>query len=342
MNRQQNVSLANYSTMKVGGIAAYLVEAETNQDITENISWAKNNNLPFIVIGSGSNIVWRDEGFNGLVIVNNIKKFELFKEDDINYYLNIGAGENWDEVVKKSVDEGLTGIEALSLIPGKAGATPIQNVGAYGQELSQTLTTVEAYDSQENKFVIIPAIECGFSYRNSRFKSTDNHRFCITSMTIHLMKGDPSPPFYNSLQNYLTNHQITTYTPQIIRDAVIAIRTAKLPDPKVVKNVGSFFHNPIIDNQDFLYLSDNFPNIPHWAVGDSQTKLSAGWLIEQCGFKGVHDNETGMSTWDTQALVLINDNAKNTESVLKFRDKILKSVKEKFGITLIQEPELLP
>src|SRR5579884_4046562 len=183
MTLEENVSLAKYSTMRVGGTATHAIVAESNHDIQEAVTWAKQNGLPFIVIGDGSNVVWRDEGLKGLLIVNRIKRYEELRVDDSNYYLTIGAGENWDEIVAKTVSEGLTGIEALSLIPGTAGATPIQNVGAYGQEISNSLSTVEAYDSKEDKFVVIPASECGFSYRSSRFKTVDKHRFIITSIT---------------------------------------------------------------------------------------------------------------------------------------------------------------
>ncbi|HSW36874.1 MAG TPA: UDP-N-acetylmuramate dehydrogenase [Candidatus Saccharimonadales bacterium] len=342
MNFFQNVSLRDYSTMRLGGTAAYLVEVTSRQEILEALTWAQSQKLPAMMIGSGSNIVWRDEGFPGLIIVNKIQRFELFEEDETNVYLTAGAGEVWDSVVERSVEAGLTGIECLSLIPGTVGGTPVQNVGAYGQEISQTLVSVEAFDTQAKDFVNVPVMDCGFGYRTSRFKTTDHGRFFISAITLHLTKGNPEPPFYAALQAYLDQNNIHEYTPQTIRDAVIAIRSAKMPDPAVVSNNGSFFANPIIDEDAFSQLLADYPNIPHWPMAGGKVKVAAGWLVEQVGFKGVHDPETGMATWPKQALVLVNESAKNTADLLKFRQKILDTVQSKFGIALEQEPEILP
>jgi UDP-N-acetylmuramate dehydrogenase len=342
MDIRHNVRLANYSTMGLGGMALNLVEVTDRNEVLEALSWATSQNLPVVMVGLGSNIIWGDEGFPGLVIVNKIMRYEVFEEDDTNTYLTIGAGEPWDSIVERTVAAGLTGIEALSLIPGTAGATPIQNVGAYGQEISQTLVTVEAYDATVNGFVTIPGSECGFSYRSSRFKTTDRGRFFITAITLHLLKGNPLPPFYSSVQSYLEQTNITDYTPQAIRQAVIAIRTSKLPDPAVVHNVGSFFANPIISDLEFSQILQRYETaVPHWTVDKQTVKLSAAWLIEQAGFKGVHDAETGMATWPQQPLVLVNEHAENTASLLVFKQKIVDAVKAKFNITLEQEPELI-
>ena len=342
MFMQENVALAGYSTMGLGGSAAYLTEIESRQELLEAYLWTKKQKLPVIVIGSGSNIVWNDVLFNGLVIVNKIPGYEVQTIDDQNVFITLGAGEVWDSVVARSVEAGLTGIEALSLIPGSAGATPIQNVGAYGQEISQTLATVEAYDTKEEKFVTLAGIDCNFSYRNSRFKSDDRGRFLITGLTLQLTKGNPLPPFYGAVQSYFDEHQVTQPTPKLLRQAVIDIRTAKLPDPATVKNTGSFFANPIINAAQFNDLNDPSQPIPSWPVAGGKVKLSAAWLIEQAGFKDIHDQETGMTTWPKQPLVLVNETAKSTEDLLKFKQKIVTAVEAKFGITLVQEPELLP
>jgi UDP-N-acetylmuramate dehydrogenase len=295
-----------------------------------------------MMIGGGSNIVWKDEGFAGLVIVNKIMGFEEQQEDTENYFVHIGAGENWDSVVERTVAKGMTGIESLSLIPGTAGATPIQNVGAYGQEVAQTLVSVEAYDRQTKQMVTIPSIDCAFGYRTSRFKTTDRGRFFITGVTLHLLHQNPQPPYYAALEQYLTEHKITEHTPQTIRDAVIAIRSSKLPDPAVVANNGSFFANPVIDDGQFAQLQATHPNIPHWPAGEGRVKISAAWLLEQTGFKDMHDAQTGMATWPVQPLVLVNEHAQSTAQLLQFRQKILDAVQQKFDITLQQEPELLP
>lgn len=342
MNIQQNVSLSSFSGMAVGGPAAYLTEVHARMDVLEALSWAQQQQLPVLMIGSGSNIVWRDEGFNGLVMVDKIERYETFDEDGTNVYLTLGSGENWDYVVERSVKAGLTGIEALSLIPGTAGATPVQNVGAYGQEIAQTLVSVEAFDTKAGDFVTVPATDCGFGYRMSRFKTVDRGRFFITGLTLHLTKGNPQPPFYGALQTYFDAYKITEYTPEVVRKAVISIRSSKLPDPNVNPNTGSFFANPIVNAAQYEYLAANYDKIPHWSAGTGSVKLSAAWLIEEAGLKDYHDPATGMSTWAKQPLVLVNEHAKSTADVLAFRDMIAAAVKQKFNITLVQEPELLP
>lgn len=343
MKISENVSLSDYSTMGLGGTAAYLTTVETTMELLEALSWAQDKKLPIIMIGDGSNIVWQDTGFSGLIIVNCIQRYETYNEDDTNIYVTAGAGENWDTVVERAAQAGLTGIEALSLIPGTAGAVPVQNVGAYGQEISQTLTTLQAFDVQAKDFVTLRGDDCQFSYRHSRFKSgPDRGRFFITAITLHLQKAKPQPPYYASVQKYFEDHQITDVTPMALRQAVIDIRNSRLPDPKQVKNNGSFFANPIITTDDLVRIRAGYPQIPSWTLTDDSVKLPAAWLIEQCGFKDFHDPATGMATWPQQPLVLVNEAAKSTSDLLKFRDQMISAVREKFGITLAQEPELLP
>jgi len=342
MNILQNVSLKLHSTMRLGGTAAYLVDVHDRKELEEAITWADQNQLPMMMIGSGSNIIWKDEGFGGLIMVNKIMRYEEQVEDDENFYIHIGSGENWDEVVARTTAKGMTGIEALSLIPGTAGATPVQNVGAYGQEIADSLVSVEAYDTQKKQFVTIPGMDCAFGYRTSRFKTTDHGRFFITGLTLHLLHHNPQPPFYRALQGYLDEHNLTNPTPETIRQAVIAIRNSKLPDPAHVANNGSFFANPIIDEGQFAqFIADN-PGAPSWPTEDGRYKLPAAWLLEHAGFKDVHDTETGMGTWPQQPLVLVNENAQTTAQLLNFRQRIIDTVKQKFDITLQQEPELLP
>ncbi|MBI5357271.1 UDP-N-acetylmuramate dehydrogenase [Candidatus Saccharibacteria bacterium] len=232
-------------------------------------------------------------------------------------------------------------MEHLSLIPGTTGATPVQNVGAYGQELSNVIVCVQAYDKETKQMVVIPKAECGFSYRKSRFNTTDKGRFFITSITIALSHDPPMPPFYASLEAYLNENKITKYTPKVIRDAVIAIRNSKLPDPKKVANCGSFFANPIIDSFQLDSVVAKYPGIPRWQVDSEHYKLSAAWMLENLGLKGYHEPNTGMAIWDNQPLVLVNEKAPNTASLLAFRDAIIKRVEERFGVTLQQEPELI-
>ena len=342
MDILQNVSLKLHSTMRLGGLSAYLTDVHDRHELVEALEWAEQRSLPVMMIGGGSNIIWRDEGFPGLVMVNKIMLFEEQNEDNENYYVTIGAGENLDDTVARITEKGITGIEALSLIPGTTGATPIQNVGAYGQEIANTLVSVEAYDHQLRQFVNIPAIDCAFGYRTSRFKTTDRGRFFITSITLHLLHGSPQPPFYRALQSYFEEHGIVNPTPQMVREAVIAIRRSKLPDPAKVANNGSFFANPVIDEAQFTQLQADHPGIMGWPTEDGRVKIPAAWLLEQAGFKDFHDPETGMGTWPAQCLVLVNERATSAAQLLQFQKKIVDAVEQMFGIALEQEPELLP
>ncbi|HEX5797464.1 MAG TPA: UDP-N-acetylmuramate dehydrogenase [Candidatus Saccharimonadales bacterium] len=335
-----NVPLSKHSTMRLGGPAKYLMDITSPEQIEPALKWAEDNKCKVIMIGDGSNIVWTDQGFDGLVLVNKIGGFEL-QDREFQTFANIGAGENWDKAVEKIVKAGLSGVEQLSLIPGTTGATPVQNVGAYGREIADVLVCVQAYDTLEKKKVVIPKTECGFSYRRSRFNGVDRGRFMITSITLVLNKVPPMPPFYRSLQAYLSEHKITTYTPEVIRKAVIEIRNSKLPDPAKVANCGSFFANPIIDNDQLEDLVAKFPGIPHWDIGDNMSKVSAAWMLEQLGLKGYHEPNTGMAIWDKHSLVFVNEKAPNTASLLAFRDAIIKRAEQKFGVTLKQEPELI-
>ena len=236
---------------------------------------------------------------------------------------------------------GLSGVEFLSLIPGTTGATPVQNVGAYGAEVADAIITLEAYDRTEKQMVTLRGGDCDFGYRTSRFKTTNKHRFFITSVTFSLQKRPPTPPFYGALQQYFTDHNVTDITPAAVREAVIAIRSSKLPDPALVANNGSFFANPIISGADYFQLVTDYPDMPHWPTTDDRVKISAAWLVEQAGFKDYHDAETGMATWAKQPLVLVNEHAETTAQLKTFKAKIVEAVQVKFNVVLEQEPELI-
>lgn len=341
MRVKNNVSLKNHSTMRLGGKATALAYVASRDDLKEALEFAKAESLPVIMIGEGSNITWREEGFPGLIIVNKLKGVELVGEDAESATYKIAAGEVWDDVVKKLVKKNLSGIECLSLIPGTAGATPVQNVGAYGQEIANTLVSLEAYDREAEQFITLQNKDCAFEYRTSRFKTNDKGRFFIISITLKLSKSTPKPPFYASLDEYFKTRNITKFSPKVLRQAVIAIRSDKLPDPRKVANNGSFFANPIVERTVYEKLKNTYPAIVGWEY-EGKFKLSAGWLIEQAGMKGVHDKETGMATSDKNALVLINEKARSSQDLINFRNRIVFAVQEKFGITLEQEPELLP
>jgi len=341
MKVMQNTDLRLYSTMRLGGRADFSAVISNKNDLVEAVNFAKDNKLEIVIIGKGSNVIWKDEGFSGLLLINEINWIEEETHPD-GWLFTVGSGYNWNDLVMHTVKKGLTGIEALALIPGTVGATPIQNVGAYGQEVSNTIVNIEAYDLKEDKFVNISNQESEFDYRTSRFNTKDKKRFIICSVSFKLTSERPNVPLYPSVQNYFDDHKIIDINPENISSAVIEIRTSKLPNPNIVANNGSFFSNPIISQEHFINLQKQFEDIVYWQTENGQYKLSAAWLIDHAGFTNYYDKETGMATWPKQSLVLINKHAKTTADLLKFKDKITKKVHEFFKINLEQEPELLP
>ena len=339
MTLEENVSLAPYSTIRLGGTARYLTKVTSENDVIEAISFAKSNNLPSIMIGGGSNSFFKDGLFEGLVLVNKIAGINISQLDQ-TYILSIGAGEIWDKVVLESTKLGLSGIECLSLIPGSAGGGPVQNIGAYGQEIGDTFLYLEAIDKTTSKKIQIDKLSAKFSYRDSIFKH-DQNRYFITKIVLGLKKSSLEPPFYNSLAEYLKINNITDYSPGSIRNAVINLRNQKLPNPKDFYNLGSFFKNPIVSEGDLKVLKNSFGDIPNWELPDGRYKLSAAWLIDKVGFRNFHDIETGMYTWKSQPLVLVNELANSVNDLLKFRDKIVLRIEQEFNITLEQEPIIL-
>jgi UDP-N-acetylmuramate dehydrogenase len=336
MDIHTNIPLKNYTTMRLGGNARFMTEVHTPEEVAEVCRNSRAQNLPIFILGGGSNVIVHDEGFNGIVIRNRIPGFEIVSDEPGHAQIKIGAGENWDEVVKRTVDLNLSGIEAMSGIPGTTGAAPVQNVGAYGQEIADTLTSLEAYDIQEDRFVTLQSSDCGFSYRHSIFRGDDMGRYVILNITLSLFKAAPQPPFYAAIQNYFDANNITIFTPQIIRDAVLEIRKNKLPDPKVTPNTGSFFKNAVIEDWQLKDLQVEYPDVPKYDMPDGRFKIPTGWLIEQTGLKGktLH----GMRIHDKNSLVLINESAKNYADLAAARDEIIGAVRDKFRIAIEQEP----
>lgn len=336
MEIHTNIPLKNFLTMKIGGNARFMTEAHTPQEVAEIYHNAKKQSLPIFILGGGSNIIATDKGFDGIIVRIRIPGFEVIAEDDGYTTIKIGAGEDWDSVVKRTVDMHLSGIEAMSLIPGTAGAAPVQNMGAYGQEIADTLQSLEAYDSGTDSFVTLQSADCQFSYRDSIFRSKSKGRYVITSITLKLSKGQPQPPFYESLQKYLDEKSIKIFTQDIIRNAVIELRKNKLPDPKDMPSSGSFFKNAIVEQWQLDSLKVINPDIPTYDMGDGKYKIPTGWLIEQVGLKGqlIH----GMRVYDKNALVLVNESAESYEDLAAARDEIIGKIRDKFRIQIEQEP----
>lgn len=336
MDIHTNIPLKNYTTMRLGGNARFMTDAHNAEEVAAICRNTRTQNLPIFVLGGGSNVIVHDEGFNGLVLRNRIPGFEVVADEPGHTTLKIGAGENWDEVVRRTVEMNLSGIEAMSAIPGTAGAAPVQNVGAYGQEIAESLLSLEAYDIDEDRFVTLQNADCGFSYRHSIFRGDAAGRYVITSVTIQLSKTAPTPPFYKAVQDYLDANNITLYTPQIIRDAVIAIRKEKLPDPAETPNTGSFFKNAIVEDWQLADLKKQYPDIPTYDMPDGRFKVPTGWLIEQTGLKG--QTLHGMRVHDKNALVLINESAQSYADLAAAREEIKGAVRDQFRILIEQEP----
>lgn len=336
MDIHTNIPLKNYTTMRLGGSTRFMADAKTPDDIAQIYLNASSQNIPVFILGGGSNTIVRDEGYQGIVVRNRIPGFEIIDEDTIGITIKIGAGENWDEVVKRSVEMNLSGIEALSSIPGTAGAAPVQNIGAYGQEISETLLSVDAYDSKNRQFVTLSNEACKFSYRHSIFRGEETGRYAIISITLKLYKSPPSPPFYDALQRYFNKHGTTIFTPTVVRDAVKDIRKEKLPDPSERPNAGSFFKNAIIDEWLLNELLVEYPDIPHYDMGNKQSKIPTGWLIEHAGLKGTLHH--GMRVHDKNCLVLINESATSYQDLAEAREEIANAVRDIFRISIEQEP----
>jgi UDP-N-acetylmuramate dehydrogenase len=334
---EENVNLSEFCTMHVGGVAKYFTRVASESDVKEALEWVKERNLRYFILGGGSNTIFASDSFEGLVIKNEIKGFEVVGSFEEFSLIQIGAGENWDGVVEKSVELGLSGIEALSLIPGTAGATPVQNVGAYGQEIKDTLALVHAIDTTTGEAVVLAPQECNFRYRDSIFKTEEKGRYIISSIILRLSKNPPAFPTFKALVEYFAQNSITEPTLSDIRNAVITLRTSKLPDPSTLPNTGSFFENPIISQEKFKSIYSKFPEIVNYPTDNGKVKLFAGWLIDSCGLKGLKYNSFGI--YEKNALVIVNHANGSYSELKEITDFIISKVNEKFGIVLEQEPE---
>jgi len=322
--------------MKLGGEARYMATADSASDVVSLYRNARKENLPIFVLGGGSNVITHDEVFEGIVLLNKIKGFEVISETDETTDVKIGAGEVWDEVVEKAIGLGLQGVEAMSGIPGTAGAAPVQNVGAYGQEIADTLISLEAYDSKTDTIITISADECDFSYRNSIFRGKEKGRYCILNITLRLNKAESKPPYYASLQRYIDENDIREVNLSVIRVAVLNIRSEKLPDPAELPSAGSFFKNALVEKWKLEELQKEYSDIPNYAMSDGRYKIPTGWLIDKAGLRGYRSH--GMRVYEKNALVLVNDSATGYDDLAAIREEIVQIVFDKFGIKIEQEP----
>jgi len=340
MDIHTNIPLKNLTTMHLGGPAKFFADVHTPEELREVYQNAHAKQIPVFILGSGSNVIAQDAGFQGLILRMRIPGFEVVKDDIYSTSIKMGAGENWDTAVARTVQMNLSGIEAMSAIPGTVGAAPVQNIGAYGQEVSETIVSVEAYDTLNDAFIILQQADCEFNYRHSIFRGSEKGRYIITSVTFEFSKNQPAPPFYDSLQQYIDEHSIQLITHQSIRDAVIEIRKDKLPDPAVKPSAGSFFKNALIEQWELTDIQKNYPDIKAYDMGTGKFKVSAGWLIEKCGFKNqlIH----GMRVNEKNCLVLINESATGYNDLAEARDEIINKIRDTFHIQLEQEPLEIP
>ena len=339
MEIKQKISLDSYTTFHIGGKADFLVDVYTIDEIKEAISFAQAKKIPFTVVGGWSNILVADEGYRGLIIQMKMYGIEWTLENDNDVVCICGAGEVWDNVVKQSVEKGLFGLENLSLIPGTVGATPIQNIGAYGAEVKRVIESVTVYDTRKNTERVLMNKECKFGYRDSIFKHEEGKNLIVTKVTYRLKKRGDTFIGYRDLADYFVTRGIARATPAEVREAVIEIRTKKLPDVKKLGNAGSFFKNPVVTSEHFDELKKQYPHISGHA-SDGAMKLSAAWLIDKlCNMKGVCVGDACVH--DQQALVIINKGKANAHDVLALADLIIKNVKEKIGIELEKEVQMI-
>lgn len=289
------------------------------------------NNSKFFVLGGGSNIIL-PEVFNGVVIHNQLLGIDLVSNTDDYVLVSANAGESWDSFVLYTLNNGMCGLENLSLIPGTVGASPIQNIGAYGVEVKDFIESVEVFDIKSKQTKIISKYECSFSYRNSMFKTHPN--LIVTKVTFRLLKTPKLNAKYGDLVYKLS--KISNPTSLDLRNAVIEIRNSKLPDPKIIANVGSFFHNPVVDIATANILKNKYPNLPVFAVDDTHSKVSAGWMIDNLGLKGYRLGN--MAVYDKQALVLVNHDSATKTEVLEFARVIQDRVLNEYGVAINIEP----
>lgn len=326
------------NTFNIRVDAKYFTEVASIQEMQEGIAYAKHRNMHTLILGGGSNLLFTKD-FNGVVLKINLKGTKLINEDDKHFYVKVYAGENWDNFVNYCCEVGYDGLENLSLIPGNVGASPIQNIGAYGVELKDHFYELEFYNFDSKEVRIIKKSDCNFGYRDSIFKNELKNKGVVLSVTFKL---DKSPTFntnYGAIHEELERMGVNDVSAKDIRNAVINIRRNKLPDPEEIGNAGSFFKNPVVTFEKYKELLEKSPNLVSFKQADGTYKLAAGWLIDQCGWKGYRNGDAGVHA--KQALVLVNyGNAKGSD-ILALANEVSDSVYSRFGVELEKEVNII-
>jgi UDP-N-acetylmuramate dehydrogenase len=333
MKIQENISLKPFTTFGIDKKAKFFTTVETLDELKIALLAAKEKQLPVFILGGGSNILLTRD-IEGLVIKLEIKGINLVKEEGDQLWVEVGAGEMWHELVLHSIAQDWAGLENLSLIPGTVGASPMQNIGAYGVEIKDVFDSLQAMHRETLEMQSFDAEACQFGYRESVFKQTLKDQYVITSVTFRLSKTPNFHLEYGAIREVLAANDIDQPSIRAISDAVIQIRQSKLPDPKEIGNAGSFFKNPTIPNAQFDALKASYPSIPGYPSAEG-VKVAAGWLIEQTGWKGKRIGEVGVHA--KQALVLVNYGGGTGEEIKKLSEQIQASVYDKFGVKLQAE-----
>lgn len=334
-----NVNLQPYNSFGFNATAKYFVEIKDVNDLQRLFRMPEFKKEEHLILSGGNNILLTKEFYNGIVIYINNKGIKTVSSEGNDVVVRAQAGENWADFVKLMVSKGYYGVENLAHIPGKVGAAPVQNIGAYGMELKDSFLQCEAINLETGKKKIFDKYGCSFGYRKSIFTGMLRGQYVITSVEFLLHKEADLKLDYGNIREYLAAQQIENPTLQQLHDAICAIRDAKLPDTKQLGNAGSFFKNPIIKADQFERLKQQYPDIPHYDEPDGKVKVPAGWLIEKAGWKGWHDEHVGV--YDKQALVLVQFGDGTGKEVLELAQKIQKSVEEKFGVKIDPEVNLV-
>lgn len=332
---EKDINIRTYTTFKLDCIVQSFIRIDTKQDLLDALAYAKLESLPVIILGGGSNSLFIKEKLSVCLLKIEIDGYTWKEIDENITEVSVGAGIVWDDFVLETVKRNLSGIEMLSLIPGSVGATPVQNVGAYGGDVSQTLVTVDVFDMKENQFKILNNQDCLFSYRDSIFKKQKD-RYIIISVTFRLFKNKHTIPNYPGMKEFFNTQDILNPTIEDIRSAICTIRTKKLPDPKYIYSVGSFFKNPIVSSGIAKQLKAVYPNAVIFDVGNNLYKIGAGWLIDQAGLKGKQFGN--LSLYEYNALVIVNNGNATGQELLDLISFIQKIIKETFSIDIEPEP----
>lgn len=333
----ENVSLKQFNTFGIEATARWFTEISSESELDELFANPQFSDCRRLVLGGGSNVLFTHD-FDGLVVRINIKGIRRDPSDN-DILVTAGAGEVWKDFVRYCVDNGFGGVENLSLIPGTVGASPVQNIGAYGVELKDVFYSCKAFNIEKKKHEVYYHDQCRFGYRDSIFKNELKGKIVITHVCFKLSSDPILNTSYGAIGAELKNRGIENPGIKDISDVVSEIRVKKLPDPSTIGNAGSFFKNPVISVDEFRQIQSVFPDIVHFCLPNSTVKLAAGWLIEQCGWKGKKINDAG--TWKNQALVLVNYGNASGSDIYNLSERIIEDVKNRFGVTLEREVNVL-